>query len=83
MPMKPTPALILKLHELLDGLQGKTVALLGLAFKQNTDDMREAPSLTIADYCHDHGATVRGYDPVAMDVAQGMLPYMQMAKKTG
>ncbi len=70
---------ILKLHELLDGLKGKTIALLGLAFKQNTDDMRESPSLTIAEYCHDHGALVRGYDPVAMTVAQSMMPYVQMA----
>lgn len=70
---------ILKLHDLLNGLQGKTIALLGLAFKQNTDDMREAPSLAIADYCNNHGAIVRGYDPVAMDVAKSMMPYVEMA----
>jgi UDPglucose 6-dehydrogenase len=70
---------ILKLHELLDGLENKTIALLGLAFKQNTDDMREAPSITIADYCEEHGATVRGYDPAAMEVAKGIMPYMEMA----
>ncbi len=71
---------LLKLHELLDGLEGKTVALLGLAFKQNTDDMRDAPSITIAEYCADHGALVRGYDPVAMEVAQSIMPYMEMAR---
>ena len=70
---------ILKLHELLDGLEGKTVSLLGLAFKQNTDDMRDAPSITIATYCHEHGAKVRGYDPVAMDVAKAIMPFMEMA----
>ncbi|MBN2305029.1 MAG: UDP-glucose/GDP-mannose dehydrogenase family protein, partial [Anaerolineae bacterium] len=70
---------LLKLHEMLDHLKGRTIALLGLAFKQNTDDMREAPSLTIAEYCHDHGAAVRGYDPAAMDVAQRMMPFMEMA----
>jgi UDPglucose 6-dehydrogenase len=69
---------LLKLHELLDGLQGRTVALLGLAFKQNTDDMREAPSLSIAEYLAEHGATVRGYDPVAMDIAKRMMPFMEM-----
>ena len=71
---------ILKLLELLDRLEGKSIALLGLAFKQNTDDMREAPSISIADYCHEHGATVRGYDPVAMQVAKTVMPFMDMAK---
>lgn len=71
---------LLKLHELLDGLEGRTIALLGLAFKQNTDDMREAPSITIANYCHDHGATVRGYDPVAAETALSVMPYVEMAK---
>ncbi|HEX3050596.1 MAG TPA: UDP-glucose/GDP-mannose dehydrogenase family protein [Aggregatilineaceae bacterium] len=69
---------LLKLHEMLDGLKGKTVALLGLAFKQNTDDMRDAPSVSIADYLNQHGAIVRGYDPVAMDVAKRMMPYVDM-----
>jgi len=71
---------LLKVHELLGKLEGRTVALLGLAFKQNTDDMREAPSITIAGYLHDQGVEVRGYDPVAMDVAQGIMPFMVMAK---
>ena len=70
---------LLKVHELLDKVEGATVALLGLAFKQNTDDMRESPSITIAEYLHNHGAHVRGYDPVAMDVARGIMPYMEMA----
>jgi UDPglucose 6-dehydrogenase len=71
---------ILKLLELLDSLEGKSIALLGLAFKQNTDDMREAPSISIADYCDEHGAAVRGYDPVAMQVAKTVMPFMDMAK---
>jgi UDPglucose 6-dehydrogenase len=71
---------LLKLHELLDGLKGKAVALLGLAFKQNTDDMREAPSITIGDYLHEHGAIVRGYDPVAMDIARRVMPYLELAE---
>jgi UDPglucose 6-dehydrogenase len=71
---------ILKVHELLGEVKERTIALLGLAFKQNTDDMREAPSITIAEYMHNHGAKVRGYDPVAMEVAKGNMPFMAMAK---
>jgi UDPglucose 6-dehydrogenase len=71
---------ILKLQELLDGLQGRTIALLGLAFKQNTDDMRDAPSITIGDYLNEHGAKVRGYDPAAMEVARRVMPYLELAE---
>lgn len=51
-------------------LQGKSFALWGLAFKPNTDDMREAPSRTIIDLLLAAGAAVRAYDPVAMDEAR-------------
>jgi UDPglucose 6-dehydrogenase len=70
---------ILKLHDILGELKGCTVALLGLAFKQNTDDMREAPSINIAEYCQKQGAQVRAYDPVAMHVAKHTIPYVEMA----
>jgi len=53
--------------------QGKTIAVLGLAFKPNTDDMREAPSLDIIPALVDAGATVRVFDPEAMDEAREML----------
>jgi UDPglucose 6-dehydrogenase len=58
---------------------GPTVGLLGLAFKANTDDMRDAPSVDIAEALMAGGATVRAYDPVAMDVAAGLLPNVKMA----
>src|SRR6187401_2414839 len=54
-----------KLEKHLGSLVGKRVALLGLAFKPDTDDMREATSLVLAARLHGEGATVRGYDPVA------------------
>jgi UDPglucose 6-dehydrogenase len=64
---------MLKLRETLGDLDGKTVGLLGLAFKPNTDDMREAPSITIAEALMDEGAAVRAYDPVAMTQAKRVL----------
>src|SRR5471032_2336692 len=55
-------------------LRGKTVAVLGLTFKPNTDDMRDAPSIPLITALHDLGATVRAYDPVGMEQAKKMLP---------
>ncbi|MGK7863183.1 UDP-glucose dehydrogenase family protein [Falsiroseomonas sp. E2-1-a4] len=53
---------------------GKTIAVLGLAFKPETDDMRDAPSLVVVPKLVEAGATVRAYDPVAMEHAKGLLP---------
>src|SRR5574341_600072 len=64
--------------EMVGGLKGKTIGLFGLAFKENTDDMREAPSIEIAEYLTEAGATVRAYDPVAMEIARGILPAVRM-----
>ena len=60
-----------KLRSRLDGnLAGRTIALWGLAFKPNTDDMREAPSRTLMAALWEAGATVRAYDPQALDTAR-------------
>lgn len=53
---------------------GKTIAVLGLAFKPETDDMRDAPSLTIISTLLEHGASVRAHDPQAMEEAARELP---------
>jgi UDPglucose 6-dehydrogenase len=57
-------------------VRGKTIAIRGLTFKPNTDDMREAPSLSIVTALQDAGATVRGYDPEGMEQARPLLPGM-------
>jgi UDPglucose 6-dehydrogenase len=54
--------------------RGKTVALLGLTFKPNTDDMRDAPSLSIVQALQDAGVEVRGYDPEGMEQARPLMP---------
>ncbi|MBV9120828.1 MAG: UDP-glucose/GDP-mannose dehydrogenase family protein [Chloroflexi bacterium] len=64
---------VAKVQHLLGGLRGKVVGLLGLAFKPNTDDMREAASVDIASMLLAQGATVKAYDPVAESVARGLL----------
>jgi UDPglucose 6-dehydrogenase len=57
--------------------RGKTVALLGLTFKPNTDDMRDAPSLAIVQALEDAGARVRGYDPEGMEQARPLMPNVE------
>ena len=58
----------------LGPLDDKTVAVLGLAFKPNTDDMREAKSVEVVQLLHAAGARIRAYDPAAMDNAKRLLP---------
>lgn len=54
-------------------VRGKRIGILGVAFKPNTDDMRDAPSLTIVPVLQQAGATIVAYDPEAMDAAKGMM----------
>ncbi|MCJ7530189.1 MAG: UDP-glucose/GDP-mannose dehydrogenase family protein, partial [Anaerolineales bacterium] len=63
-----------KLKEMVGDFKAKTIGVLGLAFKPNTDDMRDAPSLNIANELLKAGAKVKAYDPVAMGVAASLLP---------
>jgi UDPglucose 6-dehydrogenase len=63
-----------KIEAALGGLAGKTVALLGLAFKGDTDDMRESPTIPIVEGLVAAGARVRAYDPAAMEQARQVLP---------
>ncbi len=72
------PMAVNRLQEMLGDLNGKTIGLLGLSFKPNTDDMRDAPSIDIANALIAAGAHVCGYDPVAMDVARPLLPEVEM-----
>jgi UDPglucose 6-dehydrogenase len=69
---------IAKLQKHLGSLVGKKVALLGLAFKADTDDMREASSLVLAARLQADGASVRAYDPIAEEQARKMMPGVQM-----
>ena len=59
-----------KLKEIFDSLKDKTVGILGLAFKPNTDDMRLAPSIDIINSLYNEGAKIKAFDPVAMDNAK-------------
>ncbi len=68
-----------KLSKHLDSLVGKRVALLGLAFKPDTDDMREASSLVLAHRLEGEGASVIAFDPVAEQRAHELLPSVEMA----
>jgi len=63
-----------RMAKALDPLDGRAVAVLGLAFKPNTDDMREAKSVEVIERLLELGASVRTYDPVAMPSARRMLP---------
>ena len=62
-----------KIIETCGGVDGKTIAILGVTFKPNTDDMRDSPSLDIVAGLQDAGATIRAYDPEGMEEAETMM----------
>ena len=70
--------MVTKIKETLGGLEGMTVGMLGLSFKPNTNDLREAPALSIAQALIEQGAKVRAYDPAALEEATklvaGLMP---------
>jgi len=61
------------------GVRGRTIAVLGLTFKPNTDDMRDAPSIAVIAALQDAGAKVRAYDPEGMEQARGVLADVEYA----
>ena len=67
-----------KLEHLLGNVEGRTICLLGLAFKPNTDDIREAPAVRIARLLQEKGARVRGFDPVAMERTRVLEPEIEL-----
>lgn len=75
---KQGEAVVQKLTGIMGGVEGKTIGLLGLTFKPNTDDIREAPSLTLAQALLKRGAQVKVYDPAAMKRCQAEYPHLAL-----
>lgn len=74
------PRFVRRIEQRLGDLNGKTFAILGLAFKPNTDDLRDAKSLEVIRLIQDKGGAVRAYDPVAMDNAKAILKDVTFCK---
>jgi UDPglucose 6-dehydrogenase len=72
-------AMLTKIRKLVGELKGTNVAVLGLSFKPETDDMREAPSVDIIRGLLEAGANIRAYDPVATNEARKILPDLNYA----
>src|SRR5687767_561142 len=72
-------AMVPKIEKLVGDVAGKTIAVLGLAFKPETDDMREAPAIDIINGLIKLGARIRAYDPVAMIESAAVLPEVNYA----
>jgi UDPglucose 6-dehydrogenase len=69
--------MVTKIKEKVGNLKGKTIGILGLSFKPNTDDIRESSSIPIIQGLLSMGATVRAYDPAAMEEAKALLPELE------
>src|SRR5690606_31787988 len=67
------PRFLRRIEERMGNLTGKTIGILGLAFKPNTDDLREAKSIEIIEALQARGAAIRAYDPIATEGAQKIL----------
>jgi len=73
--------MVQKIRKALGGSEaGKTIAILGLSFKPETDDMREAPALTIIPRLIENGARVKAHDPVSMKIAAELLPGVEFSE---
>lgn len=73
-------AMIPKINKLIGDLDGKQIAVLGLSFKPETDDMRESPATDIIKEMQKQGAKIRAFDPVAMEEAKHFLPDIEYAE---
>jgi UDPglucose 6-dehydrogenase len=69
-----------KIKEAVGKLQDVKVGILGLSFKPNTNDLREAPALSIAQELIEHGATIRAYDPAALEEASKLVPRLVLCQ---
>jgi UDPglucose 6-dehydrogenase len=69
-----------KLQDILEDLNGKRIAIWGLSFKQDTDDIRESPAIDVIRMLIQRGATVSAYDPAAMENTRRVLPDIEYAK---
>lgn len=74
------PRFVRRIEQRLGDLNGKTFAILGLAFKPNTDDLRDAKSLEVIRLIQEKGGAIRAYDPVAMDNAKAILKDVTFCK---
>lgn len=72
-------AMIPKIEKLIGDFSGKQIGVLGLSFKPETDDMRESPAIDIIRTMRERGATIRAFDPVAMEEARHSLPDIEYA----
>jgi UDPglucose 6-dehydrogenase len=73
-------AMLPKIEQLVGPLKGKTIAVLGLAFKPETNDIREAPAQDIIKGLLERGATIRAYDPVAIDETAKVISNIEYAE---
>lgn len=71
---------VMRLRRELGGLNDKVIGVLGLSFKPNTDDIREAPAIEVIHLLRNEGARIRAYDPQAMELAAEQIPYITRCK---